>query len=116
MNEEHTKKEEAADSATAAAAIRKPSNPESKQSKEPVVNFIPIKVEHSGPPDSPKPKENHRAATQQNQASTQKPGRSPTPVRSTPQPEPQPQTPKDPKIAKLDKIKAEVEVLMAKIN
>lgn len=115
-NEENTKKEEAADSATAAAAIRKPSNPESKQSKEPVVNFIPIKVEHSGPPDSPKPKENHRAATQQNQASTQKPGRSPTPVRSTPQPEPQPQTPKDPKIAKLDKIKAEVEVLMEQIN
>jgi len=44
-----------------------------------------------------------------------RPGKSPTPARNTPQPEQQ-QIPKDPKIAKLDKIKEEVDILMEKID
>merc|ERR1711970_302372 len=85
------------------AYTRKPSNNESKPTKEPVVNFIPIKVEHSRP-EGPMPRANSRAPSQEPQL---RPGKSPTPARNTPQPEQQ-QTQKDPKIAKLDKIKEEV--------
>merc|ERR1712013_524744 len=90
---------------------RKPSNNESKSTKEPVVNFIPIKVEHSRP-ESPMPRANSRAPSQEPQP---RPGKSPTPARNTPQPEQQ-QIQKDPKIAKLDKIKEEVDILMEKID
>jgi len=93
------------------ANTRKPSNNESKPTKEPVVNFIPIKVEHSRP-ESPMPRANSRAPSQEPQL---RPGKSPTPARNTPQPEQQ-QTQKDPKIAKLDKIKEEVDILMEKID
>eukprot|EP00090_Calanus_glacialis_P000670 TRINITY_DN10444_c0_g1_i1.p1 TRINITY_DN10444_c0_g1~~TRINITY_DN10444_c0_g1_i1.p1 ORF type:complete len:668 (-),score=164.87 TRINITY_DN10444_c0_g1_i1:987-2990(-) len=101
-----------AEKATAGdATLRKPSNTENKAAKEPVVNFIPIKVEHSRP-ESPMPKANSRAPSQEPQL---RPGKSPTPARNTPQPEQQ-QAPKDPKIAKLDKIKEEVDILMEKIE
>jgi len=93
------------------ANSRKPSNTDNKTSKEPVVNFIPIKVEHSRP-ESPRPASNSRAPSQEPQV---RPGKSPTPARNTPQPEQQ-QAPKDPKIAKLDKIKEEVDILLEKIE
>lgn len=105
-------RKESSDKATAGDAnSRKPSNNENKSTKESVVNFIPIKVEHSRP-ESPMPKANSRAPSQEPQP---RPGKSPTPARNTPQPEQQ-QTQKDPKIAKLDKIKEEVDILMAKID
>merc|ERR1712106_251819 len=59
------------------------------------------------------PKANSRAPSQEPQL---RPGKSPTPARNTPQPEQQQQTQKDPKIAKLDKIKEEVDILMNKIE
>jgi len=68
---------------------------------DPVVNVIPIKVEH-GRPESPRPQLNL-----QNQ--NQKAGESPTP-------QPEFKTKKDPKIAKLDKIKGDVELLLGKIE
>merc|ERR1711913_168210 len=58
------------------------------------------------------PRANSRAPSQEPQPH---PGKSPTPARNTPQPEQQ-QTQKDPKIAKLDKIKEEVDILMEKID
>eukprot|EP00092_Neocalanus_flemingeri_P104974 GFUD01134497.1.p1 GENE.GFUD01134497.1~~GFUD01134497.1.p1 ORF type:complete len:555 (+),score=173.63 GFUD01134497.1:54-1718(+) len=98
--------------ATGDATLRKPSNTENKtNNKDPVVNFIPIKVEHSRP-ESPMPKANSRAPSQEPGV---RPGKSPTPARNTPQPE-QHQVPKDPKIAKLDKIKEEVDILLDKIE
>jgi len=92
--------------------LRKPSNTENKTAKEPVVNFIPIKVEHSRS-ESPMPKANSRAPSQEPQV---RPGKSPTPARNTPQPEQQQVPQKDPKIAKLDKIKEEVDILLEKIE
>lgn len=79
-------------------------------SKEPVVNVIPIKVAHERA-ESPKPKSNSRAPSSEPQC---RPGKSPTPARVSPNPETQP--PKDPKVAKLDKIKADVDVLLEKIE
>jgi len=109
-NTEAMRKKSGESTNVADEALRKSSNGESKTSKEPLVNFIPIKVEHSRP-ESPKPKANSRATSQE----PNRPGKSPTPARNTPQPEPQ-QSPKDPKIAKLDKIKEEVEILMKQIE
>lgn len=79
-------------------------------SKEPVVNVIPI-ILAPGRAESPHPKSNSRAPSSEPQS---RPGKSPTPSRVSPQPESCP--PKDPKIAKLDKIKADVDVLLEKIE
>jgi len=68
---------------------------------DPVVNVIPIKVDH-GRPESPRPRSNS-----QNQS--EKSGKSPTP-------QPEAKANKDPKIAKLDKIKGDVELLLGKIE
>jgi len=111
MHKAEAPRKTSAEKATA-GDTRKPSNSENKATKEPVVNFIPIKVEHSRP-ESPMPKANSRAPSQEPQL---RPGKSPTPARNTPQPEQQQQTQKDPKIAKLDKIKEEVDILMNKIE
>eukprot|EP00092_Neocalanus_flemingeri_P005219 GFUD01005612.1.p1 GENE.GFUD01005612.1~~GFUD01005612.1.p1 ORF type:complete len:686 (-),score=125.74 GFUD01005612.1:1051-3108(-) len=109
---EPTRKMSDEKASTGDATLRKPSNTENKtNNKDPVVNFIPIKVEHSRP-ESPMPKANSRAPSQEPGV---RPGKSPTPARNTPQPE-QHQVPKDPKIAKLDKIKEEVDILLDKIE
>jgi len=111
QNSEAPRKASSDKAAAGDANSRKPSNNENKATKDPVVNFIPIKVEHSRP-ESPMPRANSRAPSQEPQP---RPGKSPTPARNTPQPEQQ-QTQKDPKIAKLDKIKEEVDILMEKID
>jgi hypothetical protein len=91
--------------------------------KEPVINIIPINVDHpQSAPEDPKttfeektnadlnPNVGSRGPSLEPQAT---PAKSPTPARSSQQPE---QPVKDPKIAKLDKIKEEVEILMEKIS
>lgn len=77
---------------------------ERKASTEPpTVNVVPIKVEGG----------RSRGSSQE-----PRPGKSPTPARSTPQPsnEQSTSTPINPKVAKLDKIKEEVDVLKEKIS
>merc|ERR1711963_744114 len=74
---------------------------EKKGSAEPVVNVVPIKVEGRSRGSSQEPR----------------PGKSPTPARSTPLPPSEPPSaPVDPEVAKLDKINEEVESLMDKIR
>jgi len=69
----------------------------SENRKDPLVNVIPIKIEPSRP-ESPRPKQSSRAPSQD------------------PPPPPPPPPPANPKIAKLDKIKDDVEGLMEKIG
>jgi len=83
---------------------RKASN-EKVPGVEPLVNVIPIKVDHAHA-ENPHSKGSSRAPSQEPQ---NKPGKSPTP-------QPELQTHKDPKIAKLDKIQADVEILQEKIE
>jgi len=71
-------------------------------SKDPLVNVIPIKIDQSRP-------ESPRAPSQERPL---KPNKSPTPAARADAPPP----PANPKIAKLDKIKDEVEMLMEKID
>ena len=66
----------------------------SEQRKDPLANVIPIKIEPARP-ESPRPRNSPRAASQE---------------------PPPPPTPANPKIAKLDKIKDDVEGLMEKIE
>jgi len=87
------------------AGSRKSSESESK--KDPLVNVIPIKVDF-GRPESPRPKQSSRAPSQE-PAKTQ-------PGSSQSSRNPAPTKPLDPKIAKLEKIKEDVESLLDKIE
>merc|ERR1712170_92687 len=70
--------------------------------RDPVVNVIPIKVDH-GRSESPRPKQSSRTPSQESVK------QSPAPVRKT-------SPPSNPKIAKLEKIKEDVESLTQKIE
>lgn len=75
---------------------------ERKTSAEPVVNVVPIRVE---------------GARSRGTSQEPRPGKSPTPARTTPQPPVDtPTPPVNPKQAKLDKINDEVEALRVKIS
>lgn len=75
---------------------------EKKVPSEPVVNVVPIKLE---------------GARSRGTSQEPRPGKSPTPARNSPQPISEPQAaPANPKVAKLDKIKEEVDLLMEKIK
>ena len=75
---------------------------ERKTSAEPVVNVVPIRVE---------------GARSRGTSQEPRPGKSPTPARTTPQPPVETHTPPtNPKQAKLDKINEEVEALRVKIS
>merc|ERR1712087_1034934 len=63
-NTEAMRKKSGESTNVADEALRKSSNGENKTAKEPLVNFIPIKVERSRP-ESPKPKANSRATSQE---------------------------------------------------
>ena len=86
-------------SETEQPASRKTSETEKR---EPVVNVIPIKVDH-GRSESPKPKQSSRTPSQE-------------PVKQSPAPARKTSPPSNPKIAKLEKIKEDVESLTHKIE
>ena len=96
-----------------------PPPPPAAEPEPPVVNFIPIKVEHGQPTASPQSR-SRPSSQEYHQPPPPKSGKSPTPVEKNPSPtppaaKPAPET-KDPKISKLDTIMESVEGLRAKID
>lgn len=80
---------------------------------EPVVNFIPIKVEHGRPASPAAPAAAAKAPSRPSSQEYQtKPGKSPTPMEQ----EPKQQQPRDPKIGKLETIMESVEEIKVKIS
>jgi len=79
---------------------------ENESRKDPVVNVIPIKVDHGQPESPPRPQQSSRTPSQEPVQKSPVPAKKPSP----------PAAPSNPKIAKLEKIKEDVESLTAKID